>query len=157
MTVTGMTINLTREQLYDLVWSGPMKNLSQQVGISDVAISKQCRKAGIPVPVRGYWNSLHAGKPVTKTPLPERDLGTINHVSMSGELPLELHKHIQGEPGVASASEEPIELLTERFRKRFGAVTVPRAFSRTHPAIATLLRKDEEYRIETQKNAYSWR
>jgi hypothetical protein len=153
----SMTINLTREQFYDLVWSEPKKRLSQQVGISDVAISKHCRKAGIPVPERGYWNKLHAGKLVKKTPLPERDLGTINHVSMSGELPLELHKYIQGEPGVPNASEEPIELLTERFRKRLGTVTVPRAFSRTHPAIATLLRKDEEYRIEAQKSAYSWR
>jgi hypothetical protein len=151
-----MTINLTRDQFYDLVWSEPMKKLSQQVGISDVAISKHCKKAGIPVPERGYWNKLHAGKPVAKTPLPERDLGTISHISMSGELPLELHKYIQGEPGVASANEEPIELLTERFRKRLGIVTVPRAFSRTHPAIATLLRKDEEYRTEAQKNAYSW-
>jgi hypothetical protein len=48
-----MTINLTREQFYDLVWSEPMKKLSQQVGISNVAISKHCRKAGIPVPERG--------------------------------------------------------------------------------------------------------
>jgi hypothetical protein len=61
-----MTFTLTREQLYDLVWSAPMQRLVKQIGISDVAIAKHCRKLGVPVPERGYWNKLQAGKPVTK-------------------------------------------------------------------------------------------
>ncbi len=31
-----MTFTLTREQLYDLVWSEPMQRLAKQIGISDV-------------------------------------------------------------------------------------------------------------------------
>jgi len=61
-----MTFTLTREQLYDLIWSEPMQRLARQIGISDVAIAKHCRKLGVPVPERGYWNKLQAGKPVTK-------------------------------------------------------------------------------------------
>lgn len=45
----------TREALYDLVWSAPKKQLAEQLGVSDVAIGKACKKAGIPVPDRGYW------------------------------------------------------------------------------------------------------
>jgi hypothetical protein len=30
-----------------------------------VAIAKHCRKLGVPVPERGYWNKLQLGKPVT--------------------------------------------------------------------------------------------
>lgn len=30
-----MTFTLTREQLYDLVWSKPMQRLAKQIGISD--------------------------------------------------------------------------------------------------------------------------
>ena len=61
-----MTFTLTREQLYDLVWSEPMQRLAKKIGISDVAIAKHCRKLGVPVPERGYWNKLQVGKPVTK-------------------------------------------------------------------------------------------
>jgi len=46
-----------------------MQRLAKQIGISDVAIAKHCRKLGVPVPERGYWNKLQAGKPVTKTAL----------------------------------------------------------------------------------------
>jgi len=61
-----MTFTLTREQLYDLVWSEPMQRLAKQIGISDVAIAKHCRKLGVPVPERGHWNKPQVGKPVTK-------------------------------------------------------------------------------------------
>ena len=56
-----MTFTLTREQLYDLVWSEPMQRLAKQIGISDVAIAKHCRKLGVPVPERGHWNKLQVG------------------------------------------------------------------------------------------------
>ena len=47
-------------------WSEPMQRLVKQIGISDVAIAEHCRKLGVPVPERGYWNKLQVGKPVTK-------------------------------------------------------------------------------------------
>ena len=65
-----MSFRLTREQLYELVWSEPMHRLGKQIGISDVAIAKHCRRLGIPLPLRGYWNNLHAGKNVIKAVLP---------------------------------------------------------------------------------------
>jgi hypothetical protein len=149
-----MTFTLTREQLYDLVWSEPMQRLAKQIGISDVAIAKHCRKLGVPVPERGYWNKLQARKPVTKTALPERDLVTINLVTISGTLTPELKSRIKGEPGIAVPSGESIEALAERLRKRLGHVTVPRKFSREHPTIAPLLRKDEKLRQEAANSHY---
>lgn len=149
-----MPITLTREQLYELVWSEPMRTLAKQIGISDVAIAKHCRKSDVPVPERGYWNKLQAGKSVVKTGLPAADLGTPSRITMSGELGTELLSRITGQPGVGE--NEDIDLLAERFRKRLGAVTAPRNFTRIHPAIAALLRKDEQYRQERAANAYSW-
>jgi hypothetical protein len=43
-----------------------MQRPAEQMGISEVAIAKHCRKLGVPVPERGYWNKLQAGKPMTK-------------------------------------------------------------------------------------------
>lgn len=151
-----MTFTLTREQLYDLVWSEPMQRLAKQIGISDVAIAKHCRKLGVPVPERGYWNKLQAGKPVNTAALPERDLVTINRVTISGTLTPELRSRIKGEPGMVEPNTESIEALTERLRKRLGHVTVPRNFSRVHPAIAPLLKKDEKLRQEVANSRYSF-
>jgi len=151
-----MTFTLTREQLYDLVWSEPMQRLAKQIGISDVAIAKHCRKLGVPVPERGYWNKLQAGKPVTKTALPDRDLVTINRVTISGTLTRELRSRLKGEPGMVEPNTESIEALTARLRKRLGHVTVPRNFSRVHPAIAPLLKKDEKLRQEAANSSFSF-
>jgi hypothetical protein len=152
-----MSFYLTREQLYDLVWSEAMQKLSKQVGISDVALAKHCRKIGVPVPERGYWNKLQAGKRVVKTALPPRDLVTTNLVEISGNLDADLRARLQGEPGVSDDSTDSIDLLTERFRKRLGTVTVPRDFTRTHPDITKLLEKDEERRQKRLTERFYWR
>ena len=44
-----MKDEFTRRELYDLVWSQPMKTVAASIGISDVALAKQCKKANIPV------------------------------------------------------------------------------------------------------------
>lgn len=61
---------LTREQLYELVWSTPGTKLAEKLGVSDVAISKRCRVLGVPRPERGYWAKLEFGKVGKKSELP---------------------------------------------------------------------------------------
>jgi hypothetical protein len=66
------TLNeMSREGLFELVWSQSMITLAPQFGISDVALKKRCAKIGVPTPPRGYWAKLEAGKRVRKPPLPE--------------------------------------------------------------------------------------
>jgi hypothetical protein len=38
-----------------LVWEIPSNRLSKQMGVSDKAIQKRCRRLGIPKPPPGYW------------------------------------------------------------------------------------------------------
>ena len=40
----------TRKELYDLVWSKPLRSIAQEIGVSDVAVGKACLRAGIPRP-----------------------------------------------------------------------------------------------------------
>jgi hypothetical protein len=153
-----MTFRITREQLYALVWSEPLQRLGKQIGISDVALAKQCRGIGVPLPPTGYWNKLHAGQKMMQTALSPRDLATANRIEMKGTLPPELLARIVGEPGVDGGAEsESIEVLAERFRRRLGKVTVPRNFTRTHPVIARLLAKDEATRQKRATDRYYWR
>lgn len=48
---------LTRQELYELVWSMPMTKVGKQLEISDVAVRKICIKFDIPRPPQGYWAS----------------------------------------------------------------------------------------------------
>ncbi len=63
-------VTLTREELYEKVWSTPMQKLAVEFGFSDVGFAKLCRRHQIPVPARGYWARLQAGQSVKRTPLP---------------------------------------------------------------------------------------
>jgi hypothetical protein len=63
-------IKLTREALYEKVWSTPATKLAKEFGISDVALGKICKKLDIPKPYPGYWQQLAAGRRVHKEPLP---------------------------------------------------------------------------------------
>jgi hypothetical protein len=66
-------ITLSREDLYELVWSKPMRELAKDFGISDVALAKRCRRLGIPVPGRGYWARVDAGQQPYRPKLPKRE------------------------------------------------------------------------------------
>jgi|ERR1041384_1287907 hypothetical protein len=63
-------IELTREDLYGLVWSQPTQKVAKELGISDVALSKICRKLHVPKPPRGYWRQIEVGLRVQPVPLP---------------------------------------------------------------------------------------
>ena len=62
----------SRDDLYELIWSRPMTKLAGEFGISDVALSKKCKKLGIPRPGLGYWRRVESGWRGKKMPLPKR-------------------------------------------------------------------------------------
>jgi hypothetical protein len=61
---------LTREELYQKVWSVPTTQLAAELGISDVALAKRCKKLNVPKPSPGYWAKVTAGQKPEKIPLP---------------------------------------------------------------------------------------
>jgi hypothetical protein len=60
---------ITRESLYELVWSKPCRAVAKELGISDVAVGKICRKLEVPKPERGFWAKKAYGKAVKIIPL----------------------------------------------------------------------------------------
>lgn len=68
-------IKLTREELYERVWSTPATMLAKEFGISDVALGKICKKLNIPKPYPGYWQQLAVGRRVHKEKLPPTKQG----------------------------------------------------------------------------------
>jgi hypothetical protein len=59
-----------RQQLYDEVWTDPVTVVAERYGLSDVGLAKICRKLSIPVPTRGYWAKVKAGKKMRRIALP---------------------------------------------------------------------------------------
>lgn len=64
---------MTRSELYELVWTKPILQLAEELGISDRGLSKKCKRHKVPVPYRGYWAKMEAGKKARKYPLPKNN------------------------------------------------------------------------------------
>lgn len=151
---------LTRQELYDLVWSEPISVIAKRVALSDVGFAKACRRAGVPIPERGYWAKRKAGKPVGQPALPARGLGMHDGTDV-------LASPSTGSGGTTAADHdipapptfaEDIEHVEARVREMVGKVSVPKTFAKTHSLITQLLEEDE-HRREAQKTnayAYSW-
>jgi len=67
------TVEITRQELYELVWGTPTRHLCKRFGLSDVGLAKTCKRFDIPRPSYGYWAKKAAGGSVKRTPLPRCD------------------------------------------------------------------------------------
>ena len=67
------SIKISRQELYEKVWSVPLSQLCKEYNLSDNGLRKICIKHDIPLPVSGYWSKVRFGKKVIKTKLPAKD------------------------------------------------------------------------------------
>ena len=91
---------ITRENLYDLVWSKPMTKVAEQFEVSGSYMARVCAVLNVPRPERGYWAKLAVGKAPARMPLPEATPGDQLSWSRDGAL--------------GPASEPRLPPLTER-------------------------------------------
>ncbi len=133
---------VSREELYEQVWSKPMTKVAADYGVTGTALKKTCDRHHIPTPERGYWAKLEHGKPVKKEPLPplpEPDL-TLVRVAGSSEQHLSprvreakdkardnLDKHAAAHPTPA-ATPEPASIVEPPF-----LAATRRAISKARP------------------------
>jgi len=66
---------LTRQELYDLVWSNPLTTLAKRFSITDVGLRKICIKMGIPLPMPGHWAKVKFNWPIKILKLPDKYSG----------------------------------------------------------------------------------
>jgi hypothetical protein len=57
-----------REKLYEEVWKEPVLVVANRYGVSNVALAKACRKLTVPLPPRGYWARIRAGRKAPPRP-----------------------------------------------------------------------------------------
>jgi AcrR family transcriptional regulator len=64
------SVVLTRNELYERVWSKPMSALAREFGVTGNALSKICNRVNVPYPSRGYWPKVAGGRAPERVPLP---------------------------------------------------------------------------------------
>ena len=63
-------LRLTRQEIFERVWTTPIVQLAPEWGLSDQGLHKACRRLRIPRPPRGWWAKARAGHPVRRPKLP---------------------------------------------------------------------------------------
>jgi hypothetical protein len=69
--MTKGTNMVTREELYELVWSTPMIKVAEKFEVSGSYLARVCTELRVPRPERGYWAKLAVGKAPQRPVLPE--------------------------------------------------------------------------------------
>ena len=143
-----MVHQLKRTELYDLVWSEPMTKIAKRLGISDVGLAKACRRAGIPVPERGYWAKSQHGKKVQREPLPPTKSGESETIVIAPPEPKPPAPKLELPPEVQRQIEQ--ESTPER------RIHVAKTLSNPHPIIGAWLEKERQSRKTWVASGMNW-
>ncbi len=127
-------ITLSRDDLYELAWSKPMRELAKDFGISDVALAKRCRRLGIPVPGRGYWARVDAGQQPYRPQLPKRDPERSDQEALTVAPSADAPPIFNGPP---AATEDQVWLEQRLAFEQFpnNNIEVPATTRKWHPVI----------------------
>ena len=155
-----MSESLTRERLYELVWTKPRTQLAREMGVSDVWIGKQCRALDVPMPPRGYWANLAAGaKARAKYRKPPLTYTLVQRIykehapALDGLRGFEATALEQPVPQLPLLSE-PIDDAVARYATLAQGLPPVKRGSRHHPIVQRLLAEDE--RRAAEPTSYSW-
>lgn len=151
---------LSRNQLYELVWTKPRTELAKQFNISDVALGKLCREKNVPAPPPGYWAHVAANgrnkakyvrPPLTYT-VAERI--TEDHLDIERSLPKVDPEKLDEPLPLPQTLSETLEEAVSRYVQLAIVQPHPKASRGTHPVVAKLLKEDE--RLAAMTKTYSW-
>jgi hypothetical protein len=128
-------VRLRRQELYEKMWSRPAIALAKEFGISGRGLGKICGRFEIPVPPRGYWAKLAAGKHVNKIPLP----------TAKSDVPSEvLIQPSSG--GLEAALPEPVRFEVTAVLENRDQIQVPDTLRSPHPIVKRWLEQKRERR-----------
>ena len=155
-----MKKQLTRRELYELVWAKPRTELAKQFNISDVAVGKWCRELNVPAPPPGYWAYVASGgrdkKRFTRPPLSFTVAEQIedDHAQFCASLPeFDPAKFEHPAPSLQMPAESLADALA-RYKGLINAVPLPKSARGVHPIVQKFLVEDR--RLAAKETSYSW-
>jgi hypothetical protein len=78
------SVTLTRNELFDLVWSTPMHKLSARFALSKSALAKLCERFNIPKPPQGHWARMAWNHTPDRPLLPDAPDGVSDVIVLDG-------------------------------------------------------------------------
>lgn len=152
--------NSHRVALADLIafaWSAPMRELAARTNLSDVGLKKLLRSYGVSGPPQGYWNRVHAGRPVPVPPAaPARGPGERPYIHVDGRFAHLTEAPLPSSAGPFESAKIP-ENLDELRALELKAIGRPASAAKIaiqHPAIRALLARDEKERTKAAENRW---
>jgi hypothetical protein len=129
------TIFVARSELFEKLWSAPMKDVAVSYDCDYWRLRNACLEADIPIPPKGYWMKVAHGKPLpARPPLP----GTPkSNIALN-----------------VGYSEQQTRLSHLRqTRKSIGYIAVPEKLRNVHPSVAEIMRDRPFWSSNPQLNA----
>ncbi|RML88192.1 hypothetical protein [Pseudomonas savastanoi] len=107
-----ITKSFTPQELFEMVWTTPVLKLAREIGVSDVGLSKACRRAGIVLPARGYWAKSEAKRPKRPKP-PTQTIPIEFSVLDIQQTRLDVNKRVKPEPLLVTVPTELVDAHPE--------------------------------------------
>jgi len=157
--------SLTRQELYDLVWSSSREELAKSLsGLSAAVITRICEEANIPLPGRGYWALLERGKKVVRPALPLRWPGHDSRVVLArsdsghwtGETISDEDLVAAARPSKPMVDEDDLEALVRTAAAQILPIRPCRELTAPHAEIRKIQRAEERRRQKVTSSGYSW-
>ena len=137
---------MTREQLFEAVWTTPVVQLAKRYGLSDVGLAKVCTRHQVPRPSLGYWAKKQHGKEGPRPALPAIDDPKLQIVVLTGCPASEA----SGESERYAEDDEINALIIAELKAP--AVEVPDSLRSPHPLVAAAMTDDAVQAAEARQN-----
>lgn len=128
---------MTRESLYELVWSKSTTTISQEYRISTSDLRKLCKYYDIPLPLQGHWSKIKHNKPTVVIELPESDKQTIDEY--------QILKRNEGDDDIPFFKSPFLKRVYEVKNDKSYKLTVPSTLKNAHPLIIKTQKSLEAY------------
>jgi hypothetical protein len=124
---------ITRQQLYDDMWSQPLAQVAEKYGFSDTGLARVCKRYEIPYPKQKYWDRVAAGEVSARTPLPSKHWGRDDEM-------IDLRMLLATDDGLARNIRDPdLARLAEAEKDSAMHIEVSGALRSPHPLVARTL------------------
>jgi len=126
-------VALSRNELYDLIWSVPIIRLNEWIGTDYGGMDWILRRANIPKPPKGHWRKVENGFKTKQIPLPEPERADDSAIEISKERHEKIMEEIARGGKFERFLEEPDWL---RFEKDpANRIVVPAELTDPHPLV----------------------